>query len=539
MQNRRWDVRKALLFFGIGFALCVLSVGWLVWAEGDMAAPSASVPQGIFLGGSDIVSVVSDRLSEGLLWAGTPRTLYRTADGGRTWRTVFRSFLFGGPIQDMCVHPADSTSLYVVSGRVLFFSDDGGRRWARLRRFKDPVLSLSVGAEDPPLLLVETRGGIAWSSDGGIVWNEPGQETEGNSVLAVSAPAVPGDYSYVLMESGLFRFKAPHDPWERVFRQQDPAPVGEDPEAGTGEDPEGSSSGKTGGLAFRSESTGICLWTDKGMWLSRNSGDDWTEVPLEGMRPARFRQIVMDFRHFGTLYVLTPDGLFQFSAEARKWSSLKVSAVPMDITEMALSADGRSLWLGTPQGLLQVPVPAAVNPQRPAALSLQVDGIPSIRDVQEAAIRYADVSAGKISRWKQAAFYRHWLPRIGVSLDRDKDRTIASSSAKGETQFFVGPEDESVQVGFDLSWNLADLIWNPDLISIDTRSRLMVQLRQDILDEVTHLYFQRQRFLSEFEALPSDDPTLLSERMLRVKEVEARLDALTGGYFTDYVNNIK
>ena len=41
------------------------------------------------------------------------------------------------------------------------------------------------------------------------------------------------------------------------------------------------------------------------------------------------------------------------------------------------------------------------------------------------------------------------------------------------------------------------MIFSTEQTSIDVRSRLMVQLRDDILDEVTRLYFERRRLQLE------------------------------------------
>lgn len=157
---------------------------------------------------------------------------------------------------------------------------------------------------------------------------------------------------------------------------------------------------------------------------------------------------------------------------------------------------------------------------------------PSIRQVQEAAIRYAEVHPGKILRWRKAAAWRTWLPKFTLNLDRDRSQTIASSSSQGKTIFSVGPEDESFRLGFDFTWDLADFIWNPDQISIDARSRLTTQLRQDLLEEVTKVYYERRRLLLEFQGSPTEDPILKGERLLRVEELTAFLDAGTGGAFS-------
>jgi len=61
----------------------------------------------------------------------------------------------------------------------------------------------------------------------------------------------------------------------------------------------------------------------------------------------------------------------------------------------------------------------------------------------------------------------------------------------------------------------------------------MVQLRQDILEEVTRVYFERSRLRAEFKANPTDDAVLQAERELRIAELTARLDGYTGGWFSE------
>lgn len=159
-------------------------------------------------------------------------------------------------------------------------------------------------------------------------------------------------------------------------------------------------------------------------------------------------------------------------------------------------------------------------------------GGPSIRQVQQAAIGYAEVPSEKIARWRALARWKALLPRLSLGLDQDRDRTVASATASGKTTFSIGPEDESVSLGLSLTWDLGDLIWSTDQISIDTRSRLLVKLRREILEEVTRVYFERQRLQAEFQANPTEDPILQKERRLRMEELAAQLDALTGGYFS-------
>ena len=60
----------------------------------------------------------------------------------------------------------------------------------------------------------------------------------------------------------------------------------------------------------------------------------------------------------------------------------------------------------------------------------------------------------------------------------------------------------------------------------------MVQLRDDILDEITRTYFERRRLQIEAQLSPSHELMEGLEQELRIQELTADLDALTGGYFS-------
>ena len=82
-----------------------------------------------------------------------------------------------------------------------------------------------------------------------------------------------------------------------------------------------------------------------------------------------------------------------------------------------------------------------------------------------------------------------------------------------------------------MSWDLADLVWSSDQTSIDSRSKLMVELREDILAQVTRLYFERRRLQMDLAAGSAVDTV---DMRLRIDELTALLDAYTGGKFSKF-----
>ena len=65
----------------------------------------------------------------------------------------------------------------------------------------------------------------------------------------------------------------------------------------------------------------------------------------------------------------------------------------------------------------------------------------------------------------------------------------------------------------------------------------MVELRNDILDQVTKIYFERLRTKVELDNLAVVDIKKRQDKELRVLELTASLDAMTGGYFSRALQN--
>ncbi|MEK6732682.1 MAG: hypothetical protein AABY55_03565 [Candidatus Omnitrophota bacterium] len=179
--------------------------------------------------------------------------------------------------------------------------------------------------------------------------------------------------------------------------------------------------------------------------------------------------------------------------------------------------------------------------ENPASLETQKHDIlkkfetePSISEVQEAAIEYAEVHPDKIKEWRDSARKQAMLPNISVGLDRYViDYWHWDSGTNPDT---LQKGKDAVSWDVTMTWDMGEFIWNSDQTTIDTRSKLMVELRDDIMNEVTRTYFERRRIQIELLASPPQDLKLGLEKELRLQELTADIDALTGGYFSKHMN---
>jgi len=148
------------------------------------------------------------------------------------------------------------------------------------------------------------------------------------------------------------------------------------------------------------------------------------------------------------------------------------------------------------------------------------------------AIEYAEVYPEKIAKWRRGAQFKALLPKLNFGLDYGSSDTYEIYTASSRSYWVYGPEDETEGWDLNFSWDLSDLVWNESQTSIDVRSKLMVQLRDDIVDEVTRTYFERRRLQIENLINPTNELRAKLKNQLRIQELTAGLDGLTGSRFS-------
>ncbi len=151
---------------------------------------------------------------------------------------------------------------------------------------------------------------------------------------------------------------------------------------------------------------------------------------------------------------------------------------------------------------------------------------PSITQVQEWAIDHARLSPFEASRLVRQARLRGALPRVRLHA-RYKS---ATGTDWDELDVVDGRKvDNDLSLNVWLEWDLAELAAGTDLARALRESRARLELRHAVVAQVTSDYFDR-RLLQAQESLEEGAETVdIVRRRLRVQELNATLDGLTGG----------
>jgi photosystem II stability/assembly factor-like uncharacterized protein len=282
---------------------------------------------------------------------------------------------------------------------------------------------------------------------------------------------------------------------------------------------------------------GVTVGTTRGIFTILEENNSYEETSTTGLPSVRLGHVANSA--YG-IFASTERTVFLYPAGGNAWRTFFKNPRSGTISFLKTHMDSRGrnwLWVAGKKTLYRCNIDflAHENMERKEVGSFigKASPEPSVREVHKMAIDYAEVSPEKIKRWRGGARWKAIMPRVSLGFSRSVDDNV--EIYKNSTLSYVvrGPEEVDTDWGIDLTWDLSDLIWNDSQTSIDVRSKLMVQLRDEVLEEVTRLYFERKRILAELDEAGFEGEKKLREKRLRIEELTAHIDALTGGKFSD------
>ncbi len=167
---------------------------------------------------------------------------------------------------------------------------------------------------------------------------------------------------------------------------------------------------------------------------------------------------------------------------------------------------------------------------------------PTLQQVQTWALRYTHLENEEITKWKRKSRLSHALPRVMVGYEQKYanqiNNTIQDSISVTSAGVTLGPpessvhQDNNLNQGFEVKayWDFNEMLFSRDELNISAEARHRLIMRSEILEELRETYFERKKILLRNSQKTSGDYPMLLQ--FKLEELNAKLDALTGGKFS-------
>ncbi|MBL7071849.1 MAG: hypothetical protein ISS26_06760 [Candidatus Omnitrophica bacterium] len=485
------------------------------------------------LSGRKFTSIALDKKNSGTIYLGSEGGLYRSLDSGGSWKSIF-AVPGSKAVNIIAVADNDPRTLYIATGSGIFKSVDSGENWrpCRLGSGQDNVLTVFIDLENSDTIYAGTESGIFVTKDAGENWARSSEGLSAVNIKAIAGNHIDRDILFAAADNGLFKSEDGAATWNKIFSENTI-----DHQEGDEYIEEELPIAPTWVSVDPFNPSIIYLVTERGIFKSENSGSSWKNMTETGLLDHNIKNLIIPSYDRGYMFISTDGGIFRFSDKENIWKEFYNGLDSKAAAFIAIGPEQDTLWLATENGVYKSEGDLysikEFTPAEEATSALQdFNNEPSYQEIQEVAIRYAEVHPDKIAAWRTAAKTKALLPKLSFSVDRDSSKGLHWDAGSNPDRWIIGPEDEKTGWDITCTWDLGDLIWNGDQTLIDVRSKLMVQLRDDVLDEVTHLYFARRKLQVELAQNPPKDTYEFIDKELRLQELTAGIDAMTGGYLT-------
>lgn len=160
-------------------------------------------------------------------------------------------------------------------------------------------------------------------------------------------------------------------------------------------------------------------------------------------------------------------------------------------------------------------------------------GEPTVREVQDQAVAYANVHPEIVDSWRFRSRTNALAPRLRTGAQGTFNRDLRTVVQVGENDTEFKNDDNGGRLIVDATWELDRLIFEPQEMNVAREAVRMANTRDRVLDDVTRRYFERRRLQIDIELSPPKDLADRVKKELRLQELTADMDAATGGWFGD------
>jgi len=417
----------------------------------------------------DLTAIRVDLDNPAIMYAGTKNGLLKSEDFGNTWRNCLFVKGENKNVNFIVLDTQDRNSLYVGTGNGLYYSLDQGGNWTKIFKGKNYLENYCTDLlKNKNNFYLGTKAGLFISYDNARTWH---RQKVGSADSGIISIVKSNEFLYLACEDGVFKNSAA-GVWEKIFfyiRAQGDINNEDLPEEDNNNNEVGK---KTGNLAVNNDI--LYFVCSKGIYKFLSLDKGWDLVPDYGIFDARVSFLFNN--NIDKIFAVTKSRIYGFGFQ--NWEELTQNLRVNEIRSIEVDKEG-NIYVAAESGLYKSFTQLSLGDNSYfEGVSLESQ-FPAIKDVQDAAVHYADAEPEKIRKWRTQAQKKGLLPKVSVGMNNSATDLwhweTGSTTKAGDDQLIRGRN--SYEWDVSLTWDLSELIWTDAQTSIDARSRLMVELR--------------------------------------------------------------
>jgi len=242
----------------------------------------------------------------------------------------------------------------------------------------------------------------------------------------------------------------------------------------------------------------------------------------------------------GRVWLATDHGMLESEALEGPYRRATHPAGTADCVDLT-GAKAEGVWALCRRGLLAFETGsqplAPMSEGAVAAPGLPAD--PPLAEIRRRALLRAGLMAERAEGLRRGLARRAYWPelslRLATEIDQDDRQNRDQTFVSGDTRHLrdrTRDDARRFEAAVVLDWDLGGIAYPLESVDLSRELRQVVSLRDDVADEINQLYFERQGIRERLSGVSLSDPAEAARLRLRAREIDAGLDAWTGGWLS-------
>lgn len=287
----------------------------------------------------------------------------------------------------------------------------------------------------------------------------------------------------------------------------------------------------TGLAMIATKPSQLLIATGNGLYLSKNL-KGFQRIPAAGIGSRNILYVTTIKSRPNWIFVINDQGVFVSKNRGRRFVQRREGMLTPNIRWIEVrNDDPLETWAATDFGVLRwsKTVAGKFTPAQWRRFQKRLRAEPSPWQMARAAMKYMKLPH-RLKRLLARNAARAWVPtltgRALLTLDNDQNNLLL---VQGTRPVSVA-EGRAFLLEVFFTWNLGRLVLDNQQLAVSREALALRRKRQRIINRVVRLYHARKRLIMRLFVAPPRNARKYTKKIIKIQEVTAYLDGLTGGY---------